>query len=626
MDFALSAEQEMIVTTVRDFVETEIYPHEDLVERTGEVPPELAQEIKRKVIEMGFYACNFPEEVGGGGLGHLDFTLVERELGRGSMALTHFFGRPQNILMACEGDQKEKYLFPAVRGERMDALAMTEPGAGSDVRGMSCAPGAAMAATGWSTGRSISSRAPITRISSSSSSPPASMRRRKVRRSGSPVSSWIAGIPGFTVRDGYQSVSHRGYKNCILEFDDCRLPDAQVLGEVDGGFEVMNTWLYATRLTVAAFSVGRARRCFDHAVAYAAERKQFGQPIAKFQGVSFPGGRHDHRDRRRRLADAGGGLAAGSRACPPTGRSRARSSMPPRCWRVSPTRRLQIFGGMGLMSDFPIERFWRDARVERIWDGTSEIQRHIISRDLFRPLGPDATCSRCRAFCAPGRSPSSAAGPGAPMSSGNVARSAFPGPVWPVHPTRETVGGCLRSLGRGAARGTRRGLHRGEPQGDRRGRAHPGGTRGGRVRSASPRASGNRSETGDGDTLEAALVEAAGGCGSSARTATGFSTFPRWCGALARHPRRGAGDRGVALITQSSNIALNLTMQARAAAGLCHDGGQPGADGMAEVAEALLEDERVTALGLHIEGIGDVAAFEAMAGGARRAWANGSSR
>jgi acyl-CoA dehydrogenase len=72
---------------------------------------ELAQEIKRKVIEMGFYACNFPEEVGGGGLGHLDFTLVERELGRGSMALTHFFGRPQNILMACEGEQKEKYLF-----------------------------------------------------------------------------------------------------------------------------------------------------------------------------------------------------------------------------------------------------------------------------------------------------------------------------------------------------------------------------------------------------------------------------------------------------------------------------------------------------------------------------------
>ena len=134
MQFGLSEEQEMIVSTVRSFVENEIYPYEAEVERTGEVPAGLGEEIKRKVIEMGFYACNFPEEVGGAGLSHLDFTLVERELGRGSMALTHFFGRPQNMLMACNEEQRERYLLPAVRGERMDALAMTEPGAGSDVR------------------------------------------------------------------------------------------------------------------------------------------------------------------------------------------------------------------------------------------------------------------------------------------------------------------------------------------------------------------------------------------------------------------------------------------------------------------------------------------------------------
>jgi acyl-CoA dehydrogenase len=104
------------------------------------------------------------------------------------------------------------------------------------------------------------------------------MRRRKARRNASPVSSWTAGIPGFTVRDGYQSVSHRGYKNCILEFDDCRLPDAQVLGEVDGGFEVMNTWLYATRITVAAFSVGPRAALFRPCVAYAAERRSSASP------------------------------------------------------------------------------------------------------------------------------------------------------------------------------------------------------------------------------------------------------------------------------------------------------------------------------------------------------------
>ncbi|MCK4713309.1 MAG: acyl-CoA/acyl-ACP dehydrogenase, partial [Marinosulfonomonas sp.] len=138
MQFGLSDEQEMIVSTVRSFVENEIYPHESTVERSGEVPPDVAAEIKQKTIDLGFYACNFPQSVGGAGLGHLDFTLVERELGRGSMALTHFFGRPQNILMACQGEQIERYLLPAVRGEKMDALAMTEPAAGSDVRGMKC--------------------------------------------------------------------------------------------------------------------------------------------------------------------------------------------------------------------------------------------------------------------------------------------------------------------------------------------------------------------------------------------------------------------------------------------------------------------------------------------------------
>ena len=130
MHFGLTDEQEMIVDTVRSFVEKEIYPHEEVVERTGEVPKEIADEIKRKTLDLGFYASNFPEEVGGPGLSHLEFALVERELGRGSMALTHFFGRPQNILMACEGEQRERYLMPAVRGERMDALAMTEPSTG----------------------------------------------------------------------------------------------------------------------------------------------------------------------------------------------------------------------------------------------------------------------------------------------------------------------------------------------------------------------------------------------------------------------------------------------------------------------------------------------------------------
>ena len=135
MQFGATPEQDMIVETVRSFVEQEIYPLEDKIEMLGHVPKDIGEEIKSKVKAMGFYAANFPESVGGGGLNHVEFALLERELGRGSMALTHFFGRPQNILMACEDDQIERYLNPAVRGEKMDALAMTEPDAGSDVRG-----------------------------------------------------------------------------------------------------------------------------------------------------------------------------------------------------------------------------------------------------------------------------------------------------------------------------------------------------------------------------------------------------------------------------------------------------------------------------------------------------------
>ncbi len=385
MQFDLTEEQEMIVSTVRSFVENEIYPHEDEVERTGEIPEGLGEQIKQKVIDLGFYACNFPEEVGGAGLNHLEFTLVERELGRGSMALTHFFGRPQNILMACEGEQKERYLLPAVRGERMDALAMTEPGAGSDVRGMKCAAvrdGGDWVINGNKHFISGAEHADffIVFVATGEDQTPKGPKKR--------ITTFLVDrdTPGFTVRDGYKSVSHRGYKNMVLEFDDCRLPDTQVLGEVDGGFAVMNEWLYATRLTVAAFCVGRARRAFDYALDYAAQREQFGQPIGKFQGIGF-----QIADMITEI-DAADLLTLSAAARLDRGLPSNREIASAKLYATEMLARvtdaaIQIHGGMGLMDDYPLERFWRDARVERIWDGTSEIQRHIISRDLLRPLG-----------------------------------------------------------------------------------------------------------------------------------------------------------------------------------------------------------------------------------------------
>ena len=310
MNFGLTTEQQMVVDTVRGFVEKELYPHEEEVERTGAVPPELGESIKRKVLDLGFYAPNLPVEVGGGGLDNLTFALLERELGRTSMALSVFWGRPSGILMGCSAEQRERYLYPAARGERFDALAMTEPGAGSDVRGMQCfarrdgddwivngtkhfishADLADFVIVFVATGEEETARGPKKRIT-------CFLVDRET--------------PGFEIRPGYDSVSHRGYHNCILTFDDCRLPSAQILGEVHRGFEVANEWLYATRITVATMCVGRARRVFDLALAHAAERRQFGQPNRPVPGGLVQARGHDHRDRRCGLADPGGRVATG---------------------------------------------------------------------------------------------------------------------------------------------------------------------------------------------------------------------------------------------------------------------------------------------------------------------------
>jgi len=384
MDFGLSDEQRMVVETVRDFVERELYLHEDEVERLDDVPKELARDIRRKVLDLGFYAANIPEAFGGGGLDHLTFTLLERELGRTAQALALHFGRPSNILCACNEEQRERYLLPSVRGERLDCLAMTEPGAGSDVRSMKTfarRDGGDYVINGTKHFISHADVADyaIVFIATGSEDTPKGPKQR--------ISCFLIDhdTPGFTVRRGYNSVSHRGYHNCILDFDDCRVPAGQMLGEEGKGFELANTWLYATRLTVAAMCVGRARRVLDLSAEWCATRKQFGQTIGKFQGTSF------------KLADmateidAADYLTLAAAWKLDQGADANRECAIAKLFASEMLARatddaVQIFGGMGLMDEMPLARFWRDARVERIWDGTSEIQRHIISRDILRPL------------------------------------------------------------------------------------------------------------------------------------------------------------------------------------------------------------------------------------------------
>ena len=266
MNFELTPEQALIVDTVRQFVEEELYPLEEAVEKTGTVPAEVGAEIQRKCQAIGFYAANMPADIGGGGLSHLEFTLLERELGRAAMGLTVYFGRPSNILLACEGEQRERYLLPAVRGEKLDALAMTEPGAGSDVRGMACtARRSGGSGSDWllSGTKHFISHADIADFFIVFAATGEEETDRGKRKK---ITCFLVDrdAPGFEVCAGYESVSHRGYHNGILRFDECRLTDGHILGELHRGFETANTWLYATRLSVATFCVGRGRRVFEY--------------------------------------------------------------------------------------------------------------------------------------------------------------------------------------------------------------------------------------------------------------------------------------------------------------------------------------------------------------------------
>ncbi|MGH3360780.1 MAG: acyl-CoA dehydrogenase family protein [Nocardioidaceae bacterium] len=385
MEFGLTAEQDAIVETVRRFVAAELEPYEDRVEELDEVPADVAESVRAKALDAGLYAANMPAELGGGGLDAVGLALAERELGRTSYALQMLVARPSNILQACEGAQRDRYLLPAIRGERHDCLAMTEPGAGSDVRSMSTRAervGSTYVLNGtkhFISHADVSDFVIVFAVTGT---------ERTERGPRNLITAFLVDLdtPGLTVRRGSACVSNRGYHQCELAFVDCTVPESQRLGDDGRGFDLMDEWLGASRLSVASNCIGRGRRVLELTTEWAAERTQFGQSIGRFQGVGFP------------LADMATELEAAELLTMQAARKLDNGLMTNRDAAMAKLfasetlarltdRAVQIFGGMGLMAELPIERFWRDARVERIWDGTSEIQRHIIARSLLRPLG-----------------------------------------------------------------------------------------------------------------------------------------------------------------------------------------------------------------------------------------------
>jgi butyryl-CoA dehydrogenase len=390
MDLELSAEQRAVMETTRAFVHRELVPHEDEVERSGRLAPELLDRLRAVAIRAGLYAANMPEEVGGGGLDTLTWMLMERELGHTGYALQMLaVARPSRILLACRGDQRERYLLPVVAGARTECLAMTEPEAGSDLRGMrtrAVRDGADWLITGTKHFISHADAADFVILFAATGEDTAedSGPRR------AEITAFLVDVDahGLAVLPGYRSVSHRGYGNAVLVFDGCRVPGSAVLGEVGRGFQVANTWLGTTRLQVAASCLGRARRALDLAVRHAATRRQFGRQIGRNQGVAFK-----LADMRTALESAtwltwrAAFLVDASRGTEVEAAIAMAKLSATEMLAMVADEALQIHGGMGLMDELVLERIWRDARVERIWDGTSEIQRHIVSRSMLRAHG-----------------------------------------------------------------------------------------------------------------------------------------------------------------------------------------------------------------------------------------------
>ncbi len=385
MDFHLSDEQRMLVESVRAFLEQEIYPHEAEVDRLGEVPEALGARITQKAIEMGFYAANLPESVGGGGLDYVSLALFERELGKVGHALHGFIARPTEILLACEGDQVDRYLMPCVRAEKAECFALTEPGAGSDIMSMATRArrdGDDFVINGAK--HFISSPvwpdfAIVFAVTGVDQTPRGERKR---------VTAFLVdkGTPGFDMGRGPRCTSQRAYHTYQLAFQDCRVGPGQVLGEEGRGLELADKWLKMGRVYVGASCCGKAERLLELAKDWAATRKQFGKPIGQFQGTSFKLADMATELRAADLLVLNAAWKAEQGTMVPEDAAMAKLYGSEMLGRVA-DHTVQIFGGMGLMDELPVERLWRDARLERIWDGTSEIQRHIIARSLLRPLG-----------------------------------------------------------------------------------------------------------------------------------------------------------------------------------------------------------------------------------------------
>ena len=380
MDFNLTEEQRLLVETIREFVRRELKPLEEGVETNGYLVDEVASEIQEKSKGLGLYAVNIPREFGGGGLSVLEWMMAEEQFGRTSdILIRRAFGNVYEILLEASEEQKQTYLLPAVRGKRTFSIAFTEPEAGSDAAAIKTK--AERSGEGWILNGAkhfisdglFSDFFVVTAVTD-----PAAGARG--------ISTFIVekGMTGFTVGRDQPMMGLRGTSHVEMQFKDVVLSNDHLLGHEGQGLKLALATLGRVRLAqVVARSIGKATLVMDQCLDYARERRQFGAPIGDFQMVQqmLADSAMEINATRLALWHTASRLDAGEEVRGSISMMKVQAAE--MMGRVV-DRAVQIFGGAGYCRDLPIERYYRDARIYRIYDGTSEIHRAVLAKQMMR--------------------------------------------------------------------------------------------------------------------------------------------------------------------------------------------------------------------------------------------------
>ncbi|MGH2490610.1 MAG: acyl-CoA dehydrogenase family protein [Candidatus Limnocylindria bacterium] len=381
MDFDIPDELQLLARTVRDFVETRLQPIEKQVEERDEIP----SDIVREMAALGFFGLPFPEQYGGAGAGDLGYCLALEQFGRTSAAFSNLIGAhtsigSMSIHLGGTDEQKRRYLPDLTSGRKLAAFSLTEPSSGSDAASIQTTArkdGGRWLLTGtkiWVTNGPIADVVIVY----------AANDRAKGARGG--ITAFIVEkhFKGFRVGKVDEKMGLRGSKTCELIFEDCEVPEENVLGgEVGIGFRTALGALDIGRVSLSAGAVGTSQYLLELGIAHAKRRKQFGQPIAANQAIQWmlADSAVEIHAARLMVYDAAAKLDRGVRASREAAMVKVYASELAN--RVA-DRVLQIHGGMGYMKDSPVERAYRDARILRIYEGTSEVQRMIIAEDLLK--------------------------------------------------------------------------------------------------------------------------------------------------------------------------------------------------------------------------------------------------